>query len=423
MIASCGICDHPASFSKKFFCSSCASFLVLDDYIGLVNVDSEVADLSNELNGMLKDEIRSDTDSNETTIGRSDNLMLLRSRLSDLKSRMSCLKNKLAEDRLSIDNHRDSINHLKESNILMKKSLNRLTEECDKQLTLQRSSLLSSISELRSGTTIANQSLSQLQTHCCKELIMFFGITEKRRKKYREMKSVDMTKNSKRSPPPQLPPSSNGSIFAHKFDVFIGFSVLPDLSILPHYRQSTINTALERLAYFVALISHYLQIKLPYQILLPQRSYPHLRIAYPALSIRHTLFIENTHSIYNMVQNHSYQFEEYAQGLAMLALCLAQVANYHQIILTSPQEIVQVNKVISRLCSKYTTDALNSDDMSSTESEMSSNKESVTPSPHPPDAHSPIDLESIQDYIISQVSLEIHGSSSEWNVVADEDYM
>ncbi|KAA8911803.1 hypothetical protein TRICI_003718 [Trichomonascus ciferrii] len=384
-MVSCGICSQPASFSKKFFCASCASFLVLDDRISLINSCTEVSSLARDIDSLLindtkykpyKKTTNPATKGSSSTIDTSHirNVGVLKTKANCLRSQNQRARHEAQQLRSAVKKGWEDAERLKDKNETRRIRLKQMREELEKKHRLQKSTIISQTTSKREACIHVKNTIQQLQLRFCRELAYLFGIRRRKRK-------TDET----------------------SYDIILGFSVLPDLSNLPHYSQSTINIALERLAYFCCLAAYYLDIRLPYEILLPQRNHCYVRMAHFG-STKHSIFL--TSSVTQLAQEQPKEFELYVEGLSMLALCLLEIASSRDIQLESVTEAAQLSRVLSLIYKQFVPDTHHQ-------------PETPSPSPNPP-SPTAINLESLQDYIINQSYLEINGGSNEWNFIDKE---
>lgn len=384
-MVSCGICSQPASFSKKFFCASCASFLVLDDRISLINSCSEVSSLARDIDSLLINDTKykpyrkttsTTTKGASSTVDTSHirNVGVLKTKVNCLRAQNQRTRHEAQQLKSAVKRDREETERLRDKNEARRIRLKQMREELEKKHRLQKSAIISQTTSKREACIHARNTIQQLQLRFCRELAYLFGIRRRKRK-------ADET----------------------SYDIILGFSVLPDLSNLPHYSQSTINIALERLAYFCCLSAYYLDIRLPYEILLPQRSHCYVRMAHFG-STKHSIFL--TSSITQLAQEQPKEFELYVEGLSMLTLCLLEIASSKDILFESVTEVAKINHVLSLIYKQFVPET---------------HHQSETPSPTPnPPSPATINLETLQDYIINQSYLEINGGSNEWNFIDRE---
>jgi hypothetical protein len=385
--ANCGICGDRASGRKPFFCSTCASTKCLDNRVKLIKVMTEIATFQSKINGLLDDNLqykphRSVYELKEHLELGHNWTSLLNNRVHELGSRLKALQLTISITKQTADSTCQSIASLKEGNSRKLREIvnaNELLRHSDgKRMKVLRTQLASRHADLRE----MHRYLEDLQNKRCREVCVLFGIREVSQTDLRRF--YTMCNDDKRPP-------------GRQSDSVIGFNVIPDLSILANYSDLVINCSLERVAYFCVIVGYYLNIKLSYTIWLPRKTDWQLRIWRVSEQKRTLWFTGNIHSF---ARDHKREFKGYAEGLAMLVLCLAEIATHRGIQLRTP-ESVQIDKVISQICRTFERDSLNPV------------KEPLTDQP----AVVPPTLAAVQEYIINQIDLTANEVSAEWNLV------
>lgn len=394
-MVSCGICGQAASFSKKFYCASCTSYLVLDERISLINSGSEVASLARDIDQLLVNDTKYQPYHKRPNPGvdvpssHIRNVGVLKTRANWLRSQNQRIRHESNHMKNDINSLRqDEVERVRDTNEMRRIRLKQMREELEKKYRLQKSAIISRTTSKQEAIRHTTTSINHLQTRFCKELTHLFGIRRRRRK------------------------NNDHDASSSSYDIILGFSIVPDLSNLAHYSQSTLNIALERLAYFCTLSAYYLDIRLPYEILLPQRNHCYVRMAHFGWTTKHSIYLTTT--VTHMAQERPKEFENYVEGLSMLALCLLDIATSRDIqIENNVEEAAQINRVLSRLYRELIPS-----------SEQQPNNSIPTPSPSPaPGSNLPestINLETLQDYIINQSYLIINGGSNEWDLIDKE---
>lgn len=206
-----------------------------------------------------------------------------------------------------------------------------------------------------------NSSLG-LQIKCCQDLLEIFTLKKKRKK--------------------------NG------YEIVLGHNVVPDLTQLCHYTVTTINSGLERLCSFYVFLSSYLGLQLPFETHLQQMSQPKVLLG----PLRDPLWLP--HSPKTMMRSSPREFHRYCRLLAMLALDLAYIALKLGLpTFADLQDIAKLNQLAAQIYLRI---------------------ENLIRSGHRLKIYSgtlEIDLDALQDHLITAVDIELNGKSAEWNII------
>lgn len=386
-----------------------------------MNSLSEVASLTNTIDGFLGGEYVYDQSvtSDKTRDSMSLNVSLESTHLASRKY-TGLLETKIRNLRNHLDNLKAATSQCREQTEILRESTQKLkvkNKEKENEVQKLRSnmyqiydksakSLAMSISDalLNANQTLIPQITAMKERHA-RDLALLVNIKRRRRKRDRAVLRPKVTNgredlNQPVSEPAPLVADSTPP------DVLVSFTVIPDLSLLPHYSQPTINASLERLSYLIALLGYYLDVRLPYDISLPNKYHSYLRVSNHSGSIKHNLFL--TTGIQSIAQHRPKDFEKLAEAMAMLALDLAAVADKLGIQRTTLRQICQLNitcaLIYPRLIPGKESDTI---------------KELILQQQDglQPTAREDLDLSSVTDYIINQVYFEINGASGEWNIV------
>jgi hypothetical protein len=138
--------------------------------------------------------------------------------------------------------------------------------------------------------------------------------------------------------------NGNGAGASGDSEVILGLNVVPDLTRLTHYTPKAVASSLERLAQFCILLAYYIDVRLPYEISLPQRGNPTLKISPVSGPGRGVVFASS--SIRKLIHSKPEDLDTYARGLAMLALDMAAVGRAVGHDVATPADIVQLNRIV-----------------------------------------------------------------------------
>lgn len=416
----CGICSNQASSTRKLLCPSCATTSSLGLRIRLVNSLSEVASLTSSIDGLLGGEYVYDQSvtSDKTRDSMSLNVSLESTNLASRKY-TGLLETKIKNLKTHLDNLKAATSKCREQTIALRESTQQLkTKNKDKENEVRKlrgsmyqiydksaKSLAMSISDalLNANQNLVPQITAMKEKHA-RDLALLVNIKRRRRKRDRAVLRPKVTNGGEdltQAALPSLSPVADST----PPDVLVSFTVIPDLSILPHYSQPTINASLERLSYLIALLGYYLDVRLPYDISLPNKYHSYLRVSNHSGSIKHNLFL--TTGIQSIAQHRPKDFELFAEAMAMLALDLAAVADKLGLQRTTLRQICQLNITCALIYSRLVP-GKESDAIKDLIQQQNGEQPTVTED---------LDLSSVTDFIINQVYFEINGASGEWNIV------
>lgn len=281
--------------------------------------------------------------------------------------------------------------------------------------------------------TVSEDSIDKLAVQQCRLLSSLFLI---RRRKVRRPSSRKETSSSSST----RPPSPRGS------ETSVGFSTLPDLTLLARHLHTVINYSVERLAYFCFYMAYYLQLTLPYTISLPQKSAPFTRIsdntAARGSSGKRVLVLRK--SVKTVVQTSPRDFDLYAGGLAMLALDLSYIAsvlgyrpnraaavggNGSEGDGVGVEDVVQVDRTLMAVHEILTLTPNLHLELAGLPLWQTQRRHVQQPLPPGQSAAQAAvvsgpalpDLEDVVDHIITRNFVEINGGSAEWNMVDKDD--
>lgn len=313
----CGICR--LSKTHNVYCSRCINFEIQQQKIESVLVQEDIYALNTNINLLnqssrkwVLDHINNNNNTSINFISTQKSISSIKQQDHDLIENFSSDPNKInslykSKFQLSqkeyllylINYQKSNLAALKWKNSQITQSLStvqsknlQLIDEIS-TLKLQVQTIKTRIENETESQTISNQKLlesvqqetnqqnndNDLQTiiykemiRNCKNLINLFDIKRRRKKAYgirhHNNNSTNLSLNIRSSPVPPL----------NSIETYMSFSVIPNFLDLSQYSPSVINTATERMAYFCQYLAYYLNIPLPYNILLPQADNPHVRI-------------------------------------------------------------------------------------------------------------------------------------------------
>lgn len=410
-MTTCHICGEGPP-CKRLLCGACASYMVLGNRISLINSTTEVETLTADINGLIGPNLKyepkvalrygSDKPSETRWTGA------LQARTENLARKLHKIEQNKLKLSHSIQETRQTVARLKSANAETISHIREQRKRARQVHDAQKREIHSVVSSNVKDAELLKDSIDRLAWAHCKDLALLFGIRKRRRKKEPVKESAAnggrLHENYRDDLDEQTGAtnvSRNGAStrVSPYYDILIGFVVVPDLSILSHYPPSTIGSSLERVAYFCCLVAYYLDVRLPFDIFLPQRSQPTVRMAHAGLNIKQSIHLNET--IKSIAEQKPKLFEHYVGGLAMLALDMAHVARALGISISSCEEIAQLNKVVASVYRSLVP------------SEKRKRDEQRTSAVNSAMA----DLASLQDYIITQTYLDLNGESAEWNLV------
>ncbi|CAN6644251.1 hypothetical protein TRVA0_020S01530 [Trichomonascus vanleenenianus] len=382
----CGICKE----KKPFFCASCATYLSLNERLSLVNSSGKAGQLATAVNDLVAGLLVYEGRSAQKKPTASSYSRPLRNNATQLENSLTRLKNQAMSVQDANHDIGEQISRLKQENRLKRERIAGLRADLSKAFSDDSGKIWQRCSNRWDAIVGYDEAIAELQTSHCKELIHLFGI-RKRRKKPEDNK---------------IPPEDHRP----EYNIIIGFSVLPTLTGIARYNEISLNTAMERLAYFCSLASHYLQIKLPYEILLPQRSHPYVRMGNLSKLAKRSLHL--TSSVKTLAQSQPKQFEEYVEGLAMLVYSLLTIALHLNVEIPSVEAAVQLDRVLSKIYKALIPDSSGAATRAKLPPLQSFSQVSQLAQKSAPVC--PIGVDAIQDYIVTQEYLELNGESGEW---------
>lgn len=356
----CGICGTDQS---PLYCGGCASHLTLRSRINVMKVTSQLSDLRTNVSQAIEGESTPgsargghDGGGNEArTTHLQAHITTLQKRLTQLQAAVTSTHNKTAEIR-------QQSSSVEKSTMTSRNEAERIGRDADTQLAASRSARTDHEAVLEKGYRgLLHLSLG-LQTKCCQDLLEIFALKKKRKK--------------------------NG------YEIVLGFAVIPELSQLGHYSITTINSGLERVCMFLALLASYIGIRLPYELNLPQKARPRVLIGPYHAPLR------LAHSVKTMMRSSPREFHDYCQLLAMLAMDVASVALKLGVSgVAELQDLTRINQLIAQIYLRV---------------------EGLIKTGHNIQVYSgtiATDLDSLQDHIITAIDVELNGKSAEWNIV------
>uniref|UniRef100_A0A060T4R2 Autophagy-related protein 14 n=1 Tax=Blastobotrys adeninivorans TaxID=409370 RepID=A0A060T4R2_BLAAD len=398
----CGVCGDCPSYAKKFYCPSCASILVLGDRISLAKSLTEIANLSRSLSDRLSADTKYEpyNDQSSPDAKKIANSALLRTRIHVLRQNLDSLRRHSASVKADTRHIQDQCKSITSSNSAARKRLDALNSLLRSRFSQQKDLIVAACDETRTSVAATQEAILQLRLKYCRDLTSLFGIRKRKRKSKRNAESNIVKDDNGTKTTVDVGNGLDIGDVKAQYDVIIGFSVIPDLGNLPHYGQATINVALERVAYFCMLMAYCLDIRLPFEIMLPQRSHSYVRLGHLPSNTKHSIFINS--SISKLAHEQPTAFSDHARGFAMLACCLGVLARHRGITIESVEQVARINVTIANICK--------SDIVVSTTKDMSD-----TNPTH--ECEDPLDLDVVHEYIVSQTYSELSSGSNEWSII------
>lgn len=405
--------------------------MVLGNRISLINSKTEVETLTASINGLIGPNLKYDP---HITINYGDSSTVsgiidpprakwtgaLEAHSDNLSRRLHKIEQGKLDLARSLKCKRQKIAELKERNYTITERLSRVRRAAKQAYETQTRLVDSIITSKSSEMKTISDAIDNIAWSQCRDLASLFAI-KKRKKRQDVIKETAKNggvlngfETDEFKPPSSLPTSEvsgsgggnncNGN--AHYYDILVGFVAVPDLSSLSHYQHATINSSLERLAYFCSLVGYYLDVRLTYDILLPQKSQPILRMFHAGINIRQSMYLNE--SVKSIAEQKPKLFEKYACGLAMLALDLALVARTLGVNISTCEEISQLNKVVASIYRSLVP----------SEKKKEETTGSTVEKKYYIDRDYPlVDLSTLQEFIVAQTYLDINGGSAEWNLI------
>ncbi|ODQ65331.1 hypothetical protein NADFUDRAFT_51925 [Nadsonia fulvescens var. elongata DSM 6958] len=291
----CPICTL---VKHQFNCSSCSVKIIGPKQQLQISLDKELKALSERIErvvAMPGETTKSDNDSIVNPSPPVDGngvfgLRLLQiSKNSELKKQqeihthMQDLSQNIEELKIMIEELKSSIGY-RQSTV----DINRAKVDLHHSQALQTVKAL--IKEKRLQNISIHEKLNRVRSLLSSELVNLFGLREKRPSRRKRRKSVYTNGISSSAPngedPGNNPAMDNDYVNVEdhltkdgKPPLIISFFILPNFITISRYSHHMINVSIERLAYFLVLISYYLNIQLPFEIRLPGRNHPYTRIS------------------------------------------------------------------------------------------------------------------------------------------------
>lgn len=357
----CGICG---SDRKLLCCGGCATHLTLRARMNVIKVTSQLAGLQASVtqalegypNSALENGDGVSVSGNEVrTVQLHSQIDILQKKLDTIQKAVDKTHNRTMELRQQHQTAKNSISNDNKSLVFIER-VGKNHYEFSERSRLAKEKLLE-----KTYKDSLNLSLG-LQSKCCQDLLEIFMLKKKRKK--------------------------NG------YEIVLGHNVVPDLTQLGHYSVTTINSGLERLCAFYFFLSSYLGLQLPFETHLPQMSQPKVLLG----PMHEPLWLP--HSPKTMMRSSSREFHSYCRLLAMLALDLAYIALKLGLpMLADLQDIARLNQLVAQIYLRI---------------------ENLIRSGHRLKIYSgtlEIDLDALQDHLITAVDIELNGKSAEWNII------
>lgn len=344
-MVSCSICGEP---KRRVYCGSCTTQLTLRARINVIKAVTQVASLRESVDktkncgAAQADSLVSQVAALQSQLERTQQLT---AEMRDETSRL------IAEKDLANAQFVPARQSLRQRQISMSNDVKEFQGKLDSQTTMLESDYIQLF-----------RSSMGLQSNCVQTLLEIFTLKKKRRRNT-------------------------------EYEFILGFSIIPELSQLAHYSTAVINSGFERVAYFLVFVASFLGIRLPFELHLPRKDQPRLRIGIDA----EELFLP--HSVKTVMRSNPREFHRYCRRLAMFALDAAHVASK-----------VGVPNVETPVASK----------LSQLVAQIYLRLDHIVRSGHKIQVYAGsirTDVDTLQDLLITMIDVEVNGRSAEWNIV------
>lgn len=376
MSVRCGICNDDDT-NKRLYCNCCASSLVLESRLSLLNVICDLSVLRQQVEKIISPDSTQWLKLYENTSRNlATRVLVIQSATKQVKSTTSQLRAQIEHQRAKMAQRKAAIAALKSR---VEPQLGRAVSDTKENIKLTAS---------RIDTLQYETEMKQLRLG--RDICLLFGLKRARRKPDSGPPS-GASKAIELSPPPS-PPSANPDTVC----ILVGSVTVPDIGSVVQYSHVIVNTAIERISFLAILLSYYLGVQLPYDILLPQKSDIVLRIA--KMNSKFSLHCDRR--ISSFAQHRAKEFETYATGLAMISLCITTIALHQGMEFPSevtPQQVCQLDSLLT-----FIQNTLNG---------KIPLVKGVVPVASLPS------VATVADYIITQAYLDINGHLAEWDVI------
>lgn len=402
---SCGICDA----EQNLFCSGCCNYMFLRSRVTLIKTLSQVSELQTQVTQLVSGnepreprepresrELRELGESREhggsekfENSGKSEggsrpsgpcnsgncaHISQLQARINSLESQIRRQKECVAETKASTTKIRLDIERLKqlESDTHAKK----LEIEEASQMVFKSAEMARHSKEglLETGYRDMLLLSLHLQAEYLHDFLEVFKLKRKRKQ--------------------------NG------FEIVLGQNVVPELGSLGHYSTAVINSGMDRVCYFTALLAKYTSQTLPYPLLLPTTKQPKVLIHSISRSFNlsdsngETQSLYLHHSVKTMTRSSPREFYTYCKLLSMLYIDVAFLATRLGVVrITDLEDTAKLGHNLTQIYLQI--------------------ENSLQTGARLPISASPldVDLDALQEYLITTIDVALNGRSAEWNLV------
>lgn len=348
-------CGLCGADQSPLYCGGCASHITLRSRINVIKVTSQLSELQASVAQAIES-TNSAQGGNEARARRMQaQIHTLQKRLGQLQTAVMATHNRTAE--------------LKQQTASVRSQAQKTRQHVQQMAANAADQVKKSEIKRREHEAVLEKGYRNLlhlslglQSKCCQDLLEIFALKKKRKK--------------------------NG------YEIVLGFAVVPELSHLGHYSITTINSGLERVCMFVSLLASYMGLRLPFELDRPQKARPRVLIGPSQLPLR------LPHSVKTMMRSSPNEFHDYCRLLAMLAMDVAFIALKLGLAGAAElHEVTRINQLIAQIYLRI---------------------EALIKAGHTFQFYSAtlaVDIDSLQDHIITAIDVELNGTSAEWNIV------
>lgn len=370
----CGICNDETN--KRLYCNVCASTIALEQRLSMLNAMCEVTRLEQQVDAVV------DPKHNNKDKPPSANWTKLYETTSrSLANRALATQRETKRVKSATRTVREETDRLRMELAQRKDALAMRKNSVDRRSVGTFTSLRDAVAHQRETVDTLKYETGMKQLRLGRDVCLLFGVKRARRRP-----EAVVTASKEPSPEPDT------------VCVLVGSVTVPDLGSIAQNSHVMINTAVERLASLATLLSYYLNVQLPFDICLPQKSHPVLCISH--LNSQFSLVCDRR--ISSFAQHRAKEFETYAMALAMLALCVATLA---QTCLGPSDDSSSPQMTPAQVCQLDTM-------LLSIHSRLNGKAPGDTPR-----CHTLPCVDAVADYIVSQAYLDIDGHFAEWDVI------
>lgn len=354
----CGIC---AQNHEQLLCASCCSFLFLHSRVTLYKALEQLAELKGQVSASIAPRCgQAEPSGNAACVAQ---LQASARRLTSLASRQSRAAAALrSETQATVATAEAQAAHHAERDA----HTEALTAEAAEQYTVLEETRRAREGLLQSRYREMLLETMELQSRVFADFLEVFNLKKKRKK--------------------------------DGFEIVLNQVVIPDLYSLGHYSTAVINSGLERVGYFVELLARYTSQDLPYPLVLPSAAQPKLLIGHE----QEPLWLP--HSVRTMTRSSPRDFYRFCRLLSMQYLNVVYMAlRLGAVEIRTFEDMSKLGHVLTQIYLRI--DACMKQGVHMQLVSASADKDVD------------LDLDGLQEYLITTIDVALNGRSAEWNLV------